>query len=188
LEVTYKASSEDKETAILNIWSDDPLQPVRTGFLSGNQPGVGVGKPLPETKALLLDGSDWSSSTTAGKVLLLGYFATFCPVCSVEVRDFEDRFQKKYGDRVDVVKLDANGDLMEGVQQYVKNLHVTYRLGLEDPGTPTYNALVANFKGANPFPVDVVVGRDGNITYISREYDPDGISAALDAALSEPAP
>lgn len=185
LNVTYTASSSDKEIGALNLWSDDPLQPLRTAFLTGNQPGLGVGKPLPETHATLLDGSEWSSANVTNKVMLLGYFATFCPVCSVEVRDYEDRFKKKYGDQVEIVLLDANGDPAEGVQEYVKNLHITYTLGLEDPSTKTYAALTEVYKGANPFPDDIVVGKDGNISYISREYDPDEIEKAIDAALAK---
>ena len=80
---------------------------------------------------------------------------------------------------------DANGDAMDGVQSFVANLHVTFPIGLEDPSTKTYAALTQNFKGSNPFPVDVVVDKDGMITYIAREYDPDGITAAVEAALAK---
>ena len=90
---------------------------------------------------------------------------------------------KKYGDKVEVIAINANGDPMDGVQRFVSNLHVTYPVGLEDPSTKTYAALVQNYKGSNPFPVDVVIGKDGLITYIAREYDPDGIIAAVEAAL-----
>ncbi len=185
LTVQYKAAGTSKETGILYIRSDDPAEPVRTAFLTGNQPGVGIGKPLPETKATLLDGTEWSTSQASGKVMLLGYFATFCPVCSVEVRDFESRFKAKYGNDVEIVLLNANGDPIDGVQNYVKNLHISYVLGLEDPTTQTYAKVNENYKGANPFPVDIVVGKDGNIRYIAREYDPDAIEAAVDAELAK---
>ncbi len=65
------------------------------------------------------------------------------------------------------------------------SLQVTYPVGLEDPSTRTCAALTQNFKGSNPFPVDVVVGKDGIITDIAREYDPDGITAAVEAALAK---
>ena len=77
LSVRYKPGSTAKATGILTILSDDPLQPRRTAFLVGNQPGLGVGKPLPETRVTLLDGSEWVSSQAAGKVTVLAYFATF---------------------------------------------------------------------------------------------------------------
>ena len=50
---------------------------MRTRFVVGKHEGLGVGKPLPETRAVLLDGGEWSSSQVRGKVLLLAYFATF---------------------------------------------------------------------------------------------------------------
>ncbi len=91
----------------------------------------------------------------------------------------------KYGDKVEVIAINANGDAMDGVQRFVSNLRVTYPVGLEDPSTKTYSALTQNYKGSNPFPVDVVIGKDGVITYIAREYDPDGITAAVEAALAK---
>lgn len=77
LEVTFTPSRIDKQVGYLNILSDDPAQPLRIAYLVGNQPGLGVGMPLPETNAVLLDGNPWYSSQTEGKVVLLAYFATF---------------------------------------------------------------------------------------------------------------
>jgi hypothetical protein len=99
--------------------------------------------------------------------------------------DIEDRFVKKYGDQVLVVAIDANGDSVDGVQRFVSNLHVTMAVGLEDPTTKTYTALTQSYKGANPFPVDVVVGKNGQIAYVAREYDPDGITGAIEAELAK---
>ncbi len=87
-----------------------------------------------------------------------------------------------------VAAIDPNGDSADGVQAWSSSSGVTYPIGLESPDTPTYKALVKNFKGLNPYPVDVVVGRDGTIAYISREYDPDGLLAAVEAELAKEAP
>jgi hypothetical protein len=77
LSLTYTATTTELEKGYLQILSDDPQAPLRQAYLVGNQPGLGVGMPLPETTAVLLDGSSWSSSQTQGKVVLLAYFATF---------------------------------------------------------------------------------------------------------------
>jgi peroxiredoxin len=100
--------------------------------------------------------------------------------------DIEDRIWSKYRDQgVEVVAINANGDSADGVQEFVEHLGTTYPIGLEDTSTKTYEALVENFKGANPFPVDVVVGKDGTIRYIAREYDPEGLEEAVLTALAE---
>jgi hypothetical protein len=61
----------------LQMRSDDPLQPIRTGYLVGNQPGLGVGQPLPEIALTLLDGSSYTTAPVTGSVMMLAYFATF---------------------------------------------------------------------------------------------------------------
>ena len=122
-------------------------------------------------------------------LLVLAYFATFCPVCAEHVPELERHFWKKYRDRgVEIVAVDSHDASVEGgmkgVQDYVRRFGNTHPVGLESPATPTYAALVRNYRGANPFPVDVVVGRDGLISYIAREYDPDALEAAIEAALA----
>ena len=77
LSVTYRSRGQASEAGVLRIRSNDPAAPVRTARLAGNRPGLGVGKPLPETVVQLLDGSEWRSSTAQNKVQLLAYFATF---------------------------------------------------------------------------------------------------------------
>lgn len=77
LTLTYTATATEQEEAILQLWSDDPQQPVRKGYLVGNVPGLAAGQAMPEARAILMDGSDWTSADTLGSVVLLAYFATF---------------------------------------------------------------------------------------------------------------
>jgi hypothetical protein len=77
LSLTFRPGGEEKQEGYLQILSDDPQAPIRSAYLVGNQEGLAVGDAMPETKGILLDGSNWSSSQTEGSVLLLAYFATF---------------------------------------------------------------------------------------------------------------
>ena len=184
--LTYSPSKAGAEEGYLEIASNDPDSPVRKAFLVGNRPGLGVGMPLPETTGVLLDGTPWSSAQAQGRVLLLNYFATFCPVCGGQLPDLEERFWQPYKGRgLVMVALNAHDamDRVGEVDQYVDNLRVTFPLGLEQ--TRTYAALTRNFAGLNPFPVDVVVGKDGRIAYIAREYDPDAMVEIIEKLLAE---
>jgi peroxiredoxin len=186
LSLTYRATSMAREDGYLQIVSDDPAAPLRTAFLVGNQPGLGVDMPLPETTAVLLDGTPWSSTEAKGQVMLLNYFATFCPVCGSQLPDIEARFWLKYRDRgLVVVALNAHDTLEQvgQVDQYVNHLRLSYRLGLEQSGT--YRQVTQNFAGTNPFPVDIIVGRDGRIAYIAREYDPDAMTEVIERLLAK---
>lgn len=100
--------------------------------------------------------------------------------------DIEQRFHQTYKDQgLVVVALDAHDGLevIGQVQQFVDNLGVTYDVGLEQSGT--YNLLVQNFEGLNPFPVDVLIGKDGRIRYITREYDPYAMNEIIEQLLAE---
>ena len=78
LTLTYTATIAEEETASLYIYSDDPQEPVREAWLVGNQPGLGVGVPMPETTGTLVDGNSWSYMESGfGAVTVLAYFATF---------------------------------------------------------------------------------------------------------------
>lgn len=77
LTLTYTATTDTMETGVLHVRSDDPLQPIRKAYLVGNQPGLGVGQPMPEVLVTRFDGSSYSTAPLTGSVMLLAYFATF---------------------------------------------------------------------------------------------------------------
>jgi hypothetical protein len=79
----------------------------------------------------------------------------------------------------------ASSENVEALPAYVEALDVSYPIGMEDPSTKTYEALAKNFKGLNPFPVDVIVGKDGRIAYIGREYDAAKMEAVIEAELAK---
>jgi hypothetical protein len=73
----YEPKGPETTTALLQFSTDDPDNPLRQGYLVANQPGLGVGKRLPDATAALVDGGRWSSNALTGNVALLAYFATF---------------------------------------------------------------------------------------------------------------
>ncbi|WP_438008751.1 redoxin domain-containing protein [Sorangium sp. So ce321] len=187
LELTYAASAGDPEIGYLHIVSDDPAAPVRKAYLVGNAPGVSVGAPLPATTGTMLEGTTWTSEESAGSVLLLTYFATFCPVCANHLPDTEERFWRKYKDQgLQIVALNPREPVEQigQVQAYCDNIEITFPVGLEETAS-TYAAVTSSFPGPNPFPVDVIVGKDGIVRYASHEYDPDTMTAIIEQALAE---
>ncbi len=187
LELTYKASSAEQEYGYLNIVSDDPAAPARKAYLIGNSPGLTVGSPLPATTATMLDASSWTSAESEGKVLLLTYFATFCPVCANHLPDIEERFWQAYKDRgLDIIALNPreSTDEIGEVQAYCESLRVTMPLGIEEPAS-TYAAITANFVGPNPFPVNVIVDKEGIVRYVTHEYDPGAMLEMIEQLLAE---
>ncbi len=76
----------------------------------------------------------------------------------------------------------ASTDDIAGVQRFTDRLGVTFSAGLEETGH--YRRFAENFPGANPFPIDVIVDRDGTIVYVAREYDPEAMEEVIERLLA----
>jgi hypothetical protein len=87
-----------------------------------------------------------------------------------------------------VIAIDTNApDLanIPGLTEYVEYLDPTYPVATEAPGEGSYAEITSVYEGSNPFPVDIIIDKQGKIQYIAREYDPytmDGIVQDLLAA------
>jgi peroxiredoxin len=187
LDVSFSASSDDEVIGYLHIVSDDPVAQLRRVYLVGNADGVTIGAPLPPTTADMLDGETWNSSDSLGKVTLITYYATFCPVCANHLPDLEERFWIPYaGQGLEVIALNPreSGDQIGQIQDYIDTIRVSFPAGVEDPAD-TYSQIVANFAGPNPFPVDVIVDKQGIVRFAAHEYDPDLMKEIIEELLAE---
>ena len=88
--------------------------------------------------------------------------------------DIETQLYQKYKDQgLKVIALDASvNDIPYPAQvaEYIDYLGPTYPAGIESL-TFTYTAFASYYEGSNPFPIDIIIDRQGNIQYIAREYD-----------------
>lgn len=84
-----------------------------------------------------------------------------------------------------MVALNAHDDLtvIGQVEDFVRNLGVTYPVGIEQ--SETYEAVTQNYEGLNPFPVTLLVDRSGIIRFIAREYDGDTLTQKVEELLAE---
>ena len=75
-------------------------------------------------------------------------------------------------------------DDMAGVQAYVENLDVSLLpIGIEE--TAHYPEWASNFPGANPFPIDIIVDKQGIVRYVAREYDAPTMHTIVQELLAE---
>ena len=105
-------------------------------------------------------GKDFNLASQKGKVILLDFWATWCPPCKVEIPWFVE-FQEKYGPKGLIVIGVSVDDPASTLKPFGEKFKVNYPLLVGDgrsdiKGPRGYNA-------AWGLPKTFVIGRDGNI-------------------------
>jgi thiol-disulfide isomerase/thioredoxin len=113
-----------------------------------------------------VDGRPVKSSDFDGKVVILDFWATWCPPCKAEIPGFVE-LQKQYGEKglvVIGVSLDEQGPGV--VKPFMKQFGVNYPVVMGDA------KIVQDFGGIKVIPTTFVIDRSGNIVARHIGYMP----------------
>lgn len=115
-----------------------------------------------------------------GKVVLLNFWATWCPPCKVEIPWFVE-FQKTYGHRDFVVlgvSLDEDG--WTTVKPYMDENHINYRMMIGN------SDIAALYGGLDSLPVTLIIDKSGRIvsTHVGL-VSKSGYNAEIEPLLSK---
>jgi peroxiredoxin len=92
-----------------------------------------------------------------GKVLLLNFWATWCPPCRTEIRDLI-RLQRKYRkDGLKIVGVTYPPETLAAVRKFARTARINYPLALGSESTK------AMFTSSDVLPTTVVLDRDGRV-------------------------
>jgi thiol-disulfide isomerase/thioredoxin len=117
--------------------------------------------PLPEPRLVDLAGRAHTLSEWQGKILILNFWATWCPPCREEMPDF-DRLQRELGsDGVQFVgvALDDAG----AVRSFLEQHPVNYPILIGDDRTPAWSDSLGNTHAVLPF--SVLFDQNGQISH-----------------------
>ncbi len=112
--------------------------------------------PVPEFTYEDLEGRSQSTRDWLGKVVLLNFWATWCPPCRAEIPDLI-RLQTKYADRLLIVGLSTDAEGKETVRSFVEEAGINYRIGMSTP------ELEAKFGGILGLPTTFLVDTRGRV-------------------------
>jgi len=123
-------------------------------------PSAGSGQEVRKAPALILrdlEGRNLRLTDYKGKVVLINFWATWCPPCRAEVPDLV-KWQREYRGRgLQIIGVTYPPQTTKEVRRFVRNLKVNYPVAL---GTKQTKALF--FQGET-LPVSVIIDREGNV-------------------------
>ena len=113
-------------------------------------------QPVPAFTILSLDGQTISPAHLAGKVVLLNFWATWCPPCREEIPDLIE-LQDKYGGRLQIIGLSVDTGSQETVKRFVQERKINYPVAIASP------ELEAKFGGVMGLPTSFLVDTEGRV-------------------------
>jgi thiol-disulfide isomerase/thioredoxin len=123
-----------------------------------------------------LDGRTLSSADWKGKVVLVNFWATWCPPCLAEIPDLI-ALQNKYRDRLVVIGISEDEISPEVVKRFATERKINYPIAM------TSADLQTRFTGITALPTTFVLDQDGQIAYkrvgILQPEQTEGVTRAL---------
>ena len=103
-----------------------------------------------------ITGRPLSSSDWKGKVVLVNFWATWCPPCRAEIPDLI-ALQNKYRDKLVIVGISEDDGPVDDVKRFVADQKMNYPVVMETP------ELSKIFRGVAALPTTFVLDRDGKL-------------------------
>jgi len=103
-----------------------------------------------------IDGRTIPANSLRGKVVIVNFWATWCPPCRAEIPDLV-ALQEKYGDRLQIIGVSQDEAPVEVVRRFANDHHVNYPIVMMTP------ELDKAFPGIAALPTSFIIDRESRI-------------------------
>jgi peroxiredoxin len=138
-----------------------------------------VGKPAPDFKAKDLAGNEIALSELQGSVVLLDFWATWCPPCLEELPNVKRIYRRNTDKDFRVLGISLDSELVE-LEAFMKGTDIEWPQIFDD-GVP--GGSIADAYGVEFIPATFLLDRNGTVRYVDlRDMD---LERAVARLLSE---
>lgn len=141
---------------------------------------IHAGDEAPDFTVEMLDGSKQTLSALRGKVVLVTFWATWCPPCRQEMAHMQKGVIDHFAGKDLVVIPISRGETRATVESFIQKMGYTFPVGL-DHDKSIYQKYATNY-----VPRSFVIDREGKVVYVAVGYDEvvaEEINAAINASL-----
>ena len=121
----------------------------------------------PDFTVQMLDGTRYTLSdlTAEGKVVMITFWATWCPPCRQELSHMQEAIFDRYKGTDLVVLPISRGDDPNKVRSLLDKMGITFNVGL-DQSQDIYRLYASNY-----IPRTYIIDRNGRVAYLAVGYD-----------------
>jgi len=142
-----------------------------------------TGDPAPALSVRTLRGDSLSLAGLRGRVVLVNFWATWCPPCRAEMPGFQAVYNEKKDSGLVVLGLSTDDDGPVPVSVFLLERGITYPIALSTIATERL------FGGIDALPTTFLIDRAGRIRYQVRGiFARPALDQAVERLLAEPAP
>jgi cytochrome c biogenesis protein CcmG, thiol:disulfide interchange protein DsbE len=147
------------------------------------QAALGLGRgggPAPTFALQSLQGDVVSLESLRGQVVLVNFWASWCPPCRVEMPGFERVYRERRDDGFVILGLATDGAQEARIREFVQEHDITYPILLADMD------VIRAYGGVNALPESYLVDRDGRIRHkVVGYFAEPALRAAVDRLLRD---
>lgn len=142
-----------------------------------------TGSPAPALTVRTLRGDTVSLAGLRGKVVLVNFWATWCPPCRAEIPGFEKVYEEKRQSGLVVLGISTDDNGPVPVAGFLVQRGITYPVAMSSP------AIERMFGGIDALPTTFLIDRAGRIRYQVRGiFARPTLDQTVDRLLAERAP
>lgn len=118
-----------------------------------------LGGPAPAISGTLLDGGDFKLEALKGRIVVIDFWATWCPPCVASIPSIQ-KMSEKYADQpVTVIGINQDQGKTKVVQEFMRKKKITFAQVMD-------RGEIGNAYHITGIPTTLIIDKDGSVQYV----------------------